>query len=109
MPDSIILTRSQIAEILGRHDGAKAEVSRRAGVSPSNVSKWLAGAYVSANVASHAEAYARELLAREEADRLTKGEANGPSARKLLDAIKAGDPTAEPIVEQLKKKSPPEE
>ncbi len=107
MPDSTTLTREQIAEILGRHDGAKAEVSRRAGVAPSNVSKWLAGAYASANVAGHAEAYARELLAREEAERLAKGEANGHSARKISDAVKSGDPALKPVIEKLKEKKAP--
>jgi hypothetical protein len=109
MTDSNTLTRKQIAKILSRHDGAKAEVSRRANVVPSLISKWLVGMAVSANVAAHAEAYARELLAREEADRIAKSEANGPSARKIIDAIKTGDPAVEPIIEKLTKSAHQEE
>jgi hypothetical protein len=81
------LKRSEIAKILRRHEGAKAEVARRAGVKNNTVSMWLAGS-PSTNVSHHAEVYARELLAKEEADRIAKGEANGPSVRKVLPEIR---------------------
>lgn len=72
------LKRSEIKRILGRHDGSKAEVARRAGVKQNTVSMWLAGA-PSANVAEQAEKHARELLAKEEAR---------PSVRAVLPQLR---------------------
>jgi transcriptional regulator with XRE-family HTH domain len=98
------MKRSAIAKILKRHKGSKAEVARRSKVKHNVVSMWLSGGS-NANVAEQAEIHARELLAREEAERLTRGEANGPSAKALVEAIRKGDPAVAPLVEQLKKKT----
>ncbi len=79
--------RSEIATILRRHRGSIAEVARRSGVKANAVSMWLAGG-PNANVARHAEAYAQELLRKEEATRTASGEANGPSARKFVEQFR---------------------
>lgn len=82
------LTRSEIAGILSRHRGAKADLSRRAGVAHNAVSMWLSGG-ANANVARHADQMARELLAQEEVERLAHGEANGKSVRSLIEQLRA--------------------
>lgn len=94
------LTRAEIAEILGRNKGSKAELARRAKVNNNTVSMWLAGA-PSSNVAPLAEVLARELLLKEEANRIAKGEANGPSARAFREQYQAtkADPKKNPTEE----------
>lgn len=92
MPDFTTLTKAQIAEILSRHVGAKAEVARRASVHPSLVVKWVNGTSVSANVAHFASQVALELLEKE---RLAKGEANGVSVRAALPTIRHNDISTE--------------
>lgn len=86
------LSRAEIAKILKRHKGQKSEVARRASVGSTLVSHWLKGRSISANVAHHAEVVARELLAKEEIDRLAKGEANGPSVRKVIEDLRKAIP-----------------
>jgi transcriptional regulator with XRE-family HTH domain len=88
MPDFTKLTLEEIADILGRHVGAKAELSRRANVDPTLISKVLSGRSVSARLVSLAQALCAELLKKEEVDRLAHGEANGPSVRKVIDEIR---------------------
>jgi predicted transcriptional regulator len=95
------LTRREIARILKRHRGSQVEVAHRAGVARATVAVWLKHG-TSAKVEKFATEVARELLAREEADRLSKGEANGPSARQLADKIRQGDESVKPLVEKLK-------
>jgi predicted transcriptional regulator len=97
------LNRDEIARILVRHAGSKAEVARRAGVKPNAVSMWLAGG-PNANVEAVAKAHALELLDKEEAARLARGEANGLSARKVVEALRKGDPEVQPIIEKLLEK-----
>jgi DNA transposition AAA+ family ATPase len=64
MENTNTLTRKEIARILDRHYGSQVELSRRAGVKPPSVSLWLSGKNVSENIATHAQALARELQQR---------------------------------------------
>lgn len=101
------MERSEIATILARNIGSKGELGRRCRppVQPSAVSMWLAGG-PNANIDKHAEPYVRELLLKEEeAARLEAREANGPSAKALVEGIRSGDPAVAPIVEKLTKTS----
>lgn len=82
------LKRSEIARILRRHRGAQVELGRRAGVGRATIASWLNGS-TSKNIADNAEIYARELLLKEEAERIAKKEANGPSARAVLEQYQA--------------------
>lgn len=85
------LDRTEIAAILARHPGSKAEVARRAGVKHNAVSMWLKGG-PNANVEQHARRHAIELLEKEERDRLARGEANGPSVRSVIDQLRNKKP-----------------
>lgn len=96
------LDRSEIAKILGRHAGSKAEVARRAGVKRNAVSMWLSGG-TNANVEARASKHALELLGKEEAEGVAKGIANGPSARRVVEGLRKGDPEVRPIIEKLKR------
>ena len=81
------MKRREIRKIIKRHYGAVTEVARRANVKLNAVSMWLGGS-PNKRLGEIAEAYAIELLAKEEAERMPKGEANGPSARKMIDALR---------------------
>lgn len=81
------MKRHEIARVLKRHRGSKAEVARRAGVENNVVSMWLSGGS-NANVAGHAEIHAKELIAKEEHDRRAGVEATGPSVRKVIDRLR---------------------
>jgi len=64
MPNPTTLRRPEIAKILKRHRGSKAELARRAGVKLNTVSGWLKGMTVSDNIATKAQALALELQER---------------------------------------------
>lgn len=81
------MNRKEIAKILKRNHGCKSELARRAGVGATAISAWLRGG-VSRNISDKAEILARELLRKEEAERIARGEANGHSARKVVDQIR---------------------
>ncbi|MDE2099634.1 MAG: helix-turn-helix transcriptional regulator [Patescibacteria group bacterium] len=81
------MKRSEIRRILKRNRGSKAELARRAGVGLTAVSAWLRGG-TSANITEKAQVLCRELLDKEEVDRIARGEANGPSARKIIDQLR---------------------
>lgn len=83
------MTRHEIKKIFKRNKGAVAETSRRASVTSQAVSLWLAGRSTSKNVSDKAEAYAIELLAKEDADLVAKGIANGPSVRNLVEKLRS--------------------
>jgi hypothetical protein len=93
------LTLAEMAEILSRNPGAKAELARRSGVKPNSVSSWLAGG-TNANVEAKSRTLCAELLAKEEEARKAKGEANGPSARRILEGLRKGDPEVKQIIER---------
>lgn len=80
------LERAEIAKILRRHEGAKAEVARRAKVKNNTVSMWLAGS-PSTNVAEQAEIYANELLAKEESE---AARVEPPPVRAVIEEIRSG-------------------
>lgn len=69
------------------------------------VASWLLHG-TSANVEQFATEVARELLAKEEAERIAKREANGPSALKVIEDARSGDPAAKSLIQKLTKKAP---
>lgn len=86
------LTKDDIRQILGRHPGSKAELARRCGNrSTAAVSTFLKHG-TSAPMMEQAQILCRELLEKEERDRLAKGEANGPSVRSVIDQLRNKKP-----------------
>lgn len=83
------LTKRVILRVLSRNHGSKTEVSKRASVKLATVSGWLAGMTKSANIAGHAEAVARELLAAESAAKEATGDVDGPSVRRVLTNLRS--------------------
>lgn len=60
------MKRTEIFRLFRRNRGAAAAVARNANVGPNVVSEWLRGKKKSSNVARHAEAYAKELIAKDQ-------------------------------------------
>jgi hypothetical protein len=81
------LAREEIALILERHHGAKAEIARRAKVKSNAVSMWLWGG-TNANVRAHAERYARELVAKELQAAKELLRTKEPSARDAVNSLR---------------------
>ena len=94
------LSKPQIRKILARNPGSKAELMRRCGVSSAAIASFLKHG-TSAPTMAKAQILCRELLAKEEQERLSKGDANGPSARRIVEGLRHGDPEVKPIVEKL--------